>query len=71
MKEIHTKMLMKHLQRLEQPLESENILESDHDLKLKEDDSEHDDVNGVYFLSFFYIYTYCCSKDGVLIVFSA
>lgn len=57
MKEIHTKMLMKHLQRLEQPLESENILESDHDLKLKEDDSEHDDVNGVYFLSFFYIYT--------------
>ncbi|KAE8098428.1 hypothetical protein FH972_016494 [Carpinus fangiana] len=45
LKEIHTKMLMKHLQRLEQPLESENILESDHDLKLKEDDSEHDDVN--------------------------
>ncbi|XP_062166684.1 splicing factor Cactin [Alnus glutinosa] len=42
LKEIHTKMLMKHLQRLEQPLESENILESDHDLKLKEDDSEHD-----------------------------
>lgn len=42
LKEIHTKMLMKHLQRLEQPLESETILESDHDLKLKEDDSEHD-----------------------------
>jgi hypothetical protein len=60
LKEIHTKMLMKHLQRLEQPLESENILESDHDLKLKEDDSEHD-VNGVCFLSFVYIYIYCCS----------
>jgi hypothetical protein len=53
-------MLMKHLQRLEQPLESENILESDHDLKLKEDDSEHD-VNGVCFLSFVYMYIYCCS----------
>ncbi|KAF5473637.1 hypothetical protein F2P56_010237, partial [Juglans regia] len=42
LKEIHAKMLRKHLQHLEQPLEDENKSESDPDLGLKEDNSEHD-----------------------------
>ncbi|GMY25011.1 isoform 2 of cactin [Fagus crenata] len=42
LKEIHAKMLRKHLQRLEEPLEGENESESDHDLELKEENSEHD-----------------------------
>lgn len=40
MKEIHAKMLRKHLERLEEPLEGANELESDHGLELKEDNSE-------------------------------
>jgi hypothetical protein len=54
LKEIHAKMLRKHLQRLEEPLEGENESESDHDLELKEENSEHD-VNGTYFLSFVFM----------------
>ncbi|KAG2682840.1 hypothetical protein I3843_10G002700 [Carya illinoinensis] len=42
LKEIHAKMLRKHLQHLEQPLEDENKSESDPDLGLKEDNTEHD-----------------------------
>jgi len=42
-------MLRKHLERLEEPLEGENELESDHSLELKEDNSDHD-VIGMYFL---------------------
>lgn len=42
LKEIHAKLLKKHLERLEQPLEGENLLESDHGSKPKEDDSEHE-----------------------------
>ncbi|XWS43498.1 hypothetical protein CRYUN_Cryun16bG0109300 [Craigia yunnanensis] len=43
LKEIHAKMLRKHLQRLEQPSEGEDRLDSDHGLKPGEEDSDHDE----------------------------
>ncbi|XVF07778.1 hypothetical protein REPUB_Repub06bG0169100 [Reevesia pubescens] len=42
LKEIHAKMLRKHSQRLEQPSEGEDRLESDHGLRPGEEDSDHD-----------------------------
>ncbi|KAL4351902.1 hypothetical protein GQ457_06G009500 [Hibiscus cannabinus] len=42
LKEIHAKMLRKHLQRLEQPLEGEDRLESDSCLRPVEEASDHD-----------------------------
>ncbi|KAK6246548.1 hypothetical protein SCA6_009638 [Theobroma cacao] len=42
LKEIHAKMLRKHLQRLEQPSEGENRMESDHGLRSGVEDSHHD-----------------------------
>ncbi|XP_077220316.1 cactus-binding carboxy-terminal, cactin isoform X2 [Tasmannia lanceolata] len=41
LKEIHTKLLWKHLQRLEQPVEIEQSIESDHDSQPKEEDAVH------------------------------
>lgn len=49
MKEIHAKMLRKHLQRLEQPLEGEDKLENAYDMKPAEEDTE-EDVQGISFL---------------------
>ncbi|TXG58385.1 hypothetical protein EZV62_016214 [Acer yangbiense] len=43
LKEIHAKMLRKHLQRLEQPSEGEDKSESDHDLRPEVEESEPDD----------------------------
>ncbi|XP_044498548.1 cactin [Mangifera indica] len=45
LKEIHAKMLRKHLQRLEQPLEGENKFETDHDLQSEDENIqlENDD----------------------------
>ena len=43
MKEIHAKMLRKQLQRLEQPSEGEDRLDSDHGLRPEEEDSDHDE----------------------------
>ncbi|KAJ0089006.1 hypothetical protein Patl1_32303 [Pistacia atlantica] len=47
LKEIHAKMLRKHLQHLEQPLEGEDKFETDHDLRSEEEDIqlESDDRN--------------------------
>ncbi|KDP29219.1 hypothetical protein JCGZ_16608 [Jatropha curcas] len=42
LKEIHAKMLRKHLQRLEPPLEGHDKLESDQSVRPIEEDSEHD-----------------------------
>ncbi|KAK6290184.1 hypothetical protein POUND7_001725 [Theobroma cacao] len=42
LKEIHAKMLRKHLQRLEQPSEGEDRPESHHGLRSGEEDSDHD-----------------------------
>ncbi|KAF7804369.1 cactin-like isoform X1 [Senna tora] len=42
LKEIHAKMLRKHLQRLEQPLEGEDILEDAYDIKPVEEDTDND-----------------------------
>ncbi|XP_048225666.1 cactin isoform X2 [Ricinus communis] len=42
LKEIHTKILQKHLQRLEPSLDSEDNLEHDHNLMQSEEDREHD-----------------------------
>ncbi|KAK8563488.1 hypothetical protein V6N12_035634 [Hibiscus sabdariffa] len=42
LKEIHAKMLRKHLQRLEQPSEGEDRLESDSGLRPVEEASDHD-----------------------------
>lgn len=60
LKEIHAKMLRKHLQHLEQPLEDEIKSESDPDLELKEDNTEHD-VDGTPTLSFVSVYICYCS----------
>ncbi|KAF3959919.1 hypothetical protein CMV_015320 [Castanea mollissima] len=49
LKEIHAKMLRKHLERLEEPLEGANELESDHGLELKEDNSDHDVIDAQNF----------------------
>ncbi|GAV77475.1 CactinC_cactus domain-containing protein/Cactin_mid domain-containing protein [Cephalotus follicularis] len=46
LKEIHTKMLRKHLQRLQQPVEGEDKSEADHDSMRSEEDSEQD-INGL------------------------
>ncbi|XP_061352406.1 splicing factor Cactin-like [Gastrolobium bilobum] len=43
LKEIHAKMLRKHLQRLEQPLEDEDKLENAHVMIPEEEDTEDDD----------------------------
>lgn len=43
MKEIHAKMLRKHLQRLEQPSEGEDRPESDNGLRPVEEASDHDE----------------------------
>lgn len=43
LKEIHAKMLRKHLQRLEQPLEDEDKAETDVDERHEEEDSEPSD----------------------------
>ncbi|XVF33603.1 hypothetical protein REPUB_Repub17cG0182400 [Reevesia pubescens] len=42
LKEIHAKMLRNYLQRLEQPSEGEDRLESDHGIRPGEEDSDHD-----------------------------
>uniref|UniRef100_A0A2P2K910 Splicing factor Cactin n=2 Tax=Rhizophora mucronata TaxID=61149 RepID=A0A2P2K910_RHIMU len=42
LKEIHTKMLRKHLQRLEPPLVGDDKLESDHSPRPSEQESDHD-----------------------------
>ncbi|OAY42808.1 cactin [Manihot esculenta] len=42
LKEIHAKMLRKHLQRLEPPLEDHDKLENDHSLRASEEENEHD-----------------------------
>lgn len=70
LKEIHAKMLRKHLQHLEQPLEDENKSESDPDLGLKEDNTEHD-VDGTHMMSFVSIYICYCSSEGGLTIFPA
>ncbi|KAK7826633.1 splicing factor Cactin [Quercus suber] len=49
LKEIHAKILRKHLERLEEPLEGENELEFDHGLELKEDNSDHDVIDAQNF----------------------
>ncbi|OVA19449.1 RNA recognition motif domain [Macleaya cordata] len=41
LKEIHTNLLRKHLQRLEHPVESEEDLETDHDSKPQVEDTMH------------------------------
>lgn len=46
LREIHTKLLRKHLQRLEHPLEAEDNLASDDNLKPSEEIIEEDDVEG-------------------------
>lgn len=51
LKEIHAKMLRKHLQRLEQPLEDEDKLEDAHVMKSEEDIEDY--VKGINFLLFF------------------
>ncbi|KAJ8754214.1 hypothetical protein K2173_002114 [Erythroxylum novogranatense] len=42
LKEIHAKMLRKHLQRLEPHLEGDDKVETDHSLRPSEEESEHD-----------------------------
>ncbi|KAF2289812.1 hypothetical protein GH714_038722 [Hevea brasiliensis] len=42
LKEIHAKMLRKHLQRLEPPMEDRDKLENDHSLRPIEEENEHD-----------------------------
>ncbi|XP_058098061.1 splicing factor Cactin-like isoform X2 [Magnolia sinica] len=42
LKEIHTNLLRKHLQRLEHPVESEQHLDTDHDSKREEEDTMDD-----------------------------
>lgn len=49
LKEIHAKMLRKHLQRLEQPLEGEDKLENA-DISESEDEVVHDDVKGKFYV---------------------
>lgn len=51
LKEIHAKMLRKHLQRLEPPLEDHDKLENDHSLRASEEENEHD-IKGIFSLSF-------------------
>lgn len=55
MKEIHAKMLRKHLQRLEPPLEGDDKLETDHSLKHSEDSEQ--DVKGMCLL---FVLVNCC-----------
>lgn len=54
LKEIHAKMLRKHLQRLEQPFEDEDKLENDH-VMIPEPEEVYteDDVKGMSFLLWF------------------
>lgn len=47
LKEIHTKMLHKHLQRLEQRVDGEENLDTVHDLQPEEEESEPD-VKGMH-----------------------
>lgn len=47
LKEIHAKMLRKHLQRLEQPLEDEDKLENAYGTKSEEEDIQ-DDAKGKF-----------------------
>lgn len=47
LKEIHAKMLRKHLQRLEQPLEGEDKLDNAYGTKSEEEDIQ-DDVKGKF-----------------------
>lgn len=47
LKEIHTKMLHKHLQRLEQRVDGEENLDTVHDLQPEEEESELD-VKGMH-----------------------
>lgn len=49
LKEIHAKMLRKHLQRLEQPLEGEDKLENA-DISESEDEVVYDDVKGKFYV---------------------
>lgn len=51
LREIHTKLLRKHLQRLEHPLEAEDNLASDDNLKPSEEIIEEDDVEDAKALS--------------------
>ncbi|PNT31137.1 hypothetical protein POPTR_006G118700v4 [Populus trichocarpa] len=44
LKEIHAKMLRKHLQRLEPPLKGDDMLENDNSLRFSEEDIEDDDT---------------------------
>lgn len=46
LKEIHAKMLRKHLQRLEPPLKGDDMLENDNSLRFSEEDIEDDDTQG-------------------------
>ena len=47
LKEIHAKLLRKHLQSLERPLEDEDKLENAHVMVPEEEDTE-DDIKGMY-----------------------
>jgi hypothetical protein len=51
LKEIHAKMLRKHLHRLEKPSEGEDKLEDDHVMKSEEDIEDH--VQCITFMSLF------------------
>ncbi|KAG5243275.1 cactin [Salix suchowensis] len=44
LKEIHAKMLRNHLQRLEPPLNGDNMLENDNSLRFSEEDIQDDDI---------------------------